>query len=790
MKKYFPPTSPVPFKDQYEIDTFTQEHALGDVVKSASPPRLGFHVDVHAVKGDERRLVAQDGDDHDDEVHDHVPPLDDHDRDHDYDDEEGHRTREAATVNDRDDDAQPQRRALARDESVDLDERVQRRQLLERDRFERAVYRERVRREQHERRSERATHRSFRRGGRAPRRARSLDDLRERTDRRDPELSANLDQRDDAVRDRRSRGVSGDNYPGVHDHLSHVATHSQHLKRPLATRAQGAAMVLYFALLPYVVYSKWRQLSHDADAEAVRALLVLLVVFWCASLGQVLLNVRRLRRGRRVNGGASAWLAGLVVAFIALLIPAAHATHSPVAQSISRRAPESAAPPSRPSLPRPLAGVSSVPLALMAKRRQDLLREGNDDPSGFDIDESIELLRSRDPDLIARLAGLAGDRSDGVLDVTEEITTSPSESTISPMVACSLGPSAAGTLVGFSREGGQLPVRPSWSSEDLERNIVTLHDGRVLFVRSEPELLRALATRSLRQSIVVYLGPASEVDDELAACTITVLPYVERGLSEQSALVVSKPAPQVSDVRVELLRADPQVVGLLEPFTPTLRRRCVEMVAYLAVHRHEPVTGERLRTRVLTHADVDASLRTLANTASAVRRSLGVDALGSRLHPVSSSGLYVTHGLSSDVELFSTLVTRARQLPVADASTLAHQALLLIKGEPLASALRGFEWFLAEGHGARLARDGEWAALVLHHEALQRGKYELAFWSLQQGLLIDPYSDALSEALSRVPRLREFGGDGAGATQHGSVGARSAVAMSWSFARFTQQVSQ
>ena len=74
------------------------------------------------------------------------------------------------------------------------------------------------------------------------------------------------------------------------------------------------------------------------------------------------------------------------------------------------------------------------------------------------------------------------------------------------------------------------------------------------------------------------------------------------------------------------------------------------MVAYLALHRDEPVTGERLRTRVLTHADVDASQRTLANTASAVRRSLGVDAAGPRLHPVTSSGLYVTHGVSSDVE--------------------------------------------------------------------------------------------------------------------------------------------
>ena len=216
----------------------------------------------------------------------------------------------------------------------------------------------------------------------------------------------------------------------------------------------------------------------------------------------------------------------------------------------------------------------------------------------------------------------------------------------------------------------------------------------------------------------------------------------------------------------------------------------MDLVTYLALHRQEPVTGERLRTRVLTHADVDASQRTLANTASAVRRSLGVDAQGPRLHPVTSSGLYATHGLSSDVEVFTTLVARARQLAVADAAPLTHQALLMIKGEPLASALRGFEWFLAEGHGARLARDGEWAALALHHTSLQRRNYELAFWAVQQGLLIDPYSDALTEALSRVPRLREFGGDGARRAQDQSVGTRGAVAMSWAFARFSQQVTK
>ncbi len=87
----------------------------------------------------------------------------------------------------------------------------------------------------------------------------------------------------------------------------------------------------------------------------------------------------------------------------------------------------------------------------------------------------------------------------------------------------------------------------------------------------------------------------------------------------------------------------------------------------------------------------------------------------------------------------------------------ANEALQLIHGEPLASALRGFEWFLAEGYLARLQRDAEWAALLVHHEAMLKENYELAFWALSQGLLVDSYSDALCEALDKVPRLRQFG---------------------------------
>jgi hypothetical protein len=792
MKKDFPPTSPLPFKDFYEITSFTQEHALGDVVESAPPPRPGLYVDdVDSIQGDERYRALHD----DDHVGHHVSDR----RDNHHHDDRAAPSSSAETSDEPEgncDQAITRPRGDECDDSPDgsdgdNDPWTTRRRLLERDRFERQLNRERERRERRERRAQRAAQRPLRRRRYPARRSRDLDSRRQRTDRRDAQLPGRSDPRADAVRDWRPRGVSSNDQPHHDHHLTHVAAPPHQLKRTLATRTQGGALVLYFALLPYVVYSKWHQVDHDTNSLMVHVILVLLIVFWFASLCQVLLNVRRLRRGRRVKSGASAWLAGLVVALLALIVPTPHAPHEPIAMSVAYRAPASRGSSSPRRMPVPLSGAGAVPLALMAKRRNDFLREPSDDASEFDVDESIELLRGLDANTIGHLATLAGDRPDGVLDVADHPPGTTCAAPTSPIVACLLGPSATGTLVGFAREGGRLPVRPSWNSDDLERNIVALHDGRVLFVRSEPELLRALATRTLRQSVVVYLGPSNEMDDELAACTITVRPYLERAdHSEGSTLLVAKPAPHAGDLRVEFLRADPQVVGLVEAFTPTLRRRCVEMVAYLALHRHEPVTGERLRTRVLAHADVDASLRTLANTASAVRRSLGVDAQGPRLHPVSSSGLYVTHGLSSDVELFSTLVARARQLPVADASSLAHQALLLIKGEPLASALRGFEWFLAEGHGARLARDGEWAALVLHHASLERGNYELAFWSLQQGLLIDPYSDALGEALSRVPRLRQFGGDGSRTAQHRSVGARGAVAMSWSFARFTQQVFQ
>ena len=594
-----------------------------------------------------------------------------------------------------------------------------------------------------------------------------------------------------------------------------MATYPHNVKRFASGPAHGTALALYFVLLPYVVITKWGLSAHQANASFVRLLLVVLSLFWMTFLFQVVHNIIRLRRGTLLNRDGSAWLAGLVVMVMPFLIPSnasaavtnagpSQSTAYVVSPTLAKWSLDPTYSPERPStvqrersLPLTASPTGALPLALIAKRRKDSLRQHQFTLSDSEIDETVSLLRAYDPQLIATLRQLIGDRLEGVVSTSSDQSgTAPSDDTAA-IVVCALEESGGGTVISFAREGGQLLVPDTWTSNDVVNSVVALHDGgRLVFAHDEKELLRALATRSLRSTLVLYLSSPGDLDAELRACAVTVCTVEPRGPvpderpSRNYLDTFLSPVAKSSELRAELLRSDPRIVGLVEPFTATLRRRCVEMVAYLALHRREPVTGDRLRTRVLTHAEVDASLRTLANTASVVRRSAGSDAEGPRLHAVTSSGLYVTHGITCDVEVFSTLISRARQLSNAEAAPLAHQALAMVKGEPLASALRGFEWFLAEGFGARLSRDGEWAALALHHDALANGRYEMAFWALRQGLLIDPYSDVLIEASARVPRLREFGRDARGPAPHETVDPGRAVTMSWSLNGFSNQVTK
>ncbi len=550
------------------------------------------------------------------------------------------------------------------------------------------------------------------------------------------------------------------------------------MKRFLSGPLHGTALGLYFLLLPYVVLAKWRASASRADSAPVHVLLVSLGALWVIFLVQLVRQVVRLRRGESVGSGGSAWLAGVLVALasLSLLAPGGALSSRPSAPSVSlsaraglsatssRARPE----PTRHATPGP-PGPGALVLAMSAKRRRDSLRRAA--PDDEDVDTALAQLRQGDVALLGQLNFLLAGSRDGVVRLSGAFADSPLD-TQTPLALIVLGHDARSVTVAFAREGGTLRVPPETSTADLAAEVVLAHAGGDLRVTvCESELLRALATRSPLTSVVLYDG--ERTDDELMTRAVRVVRSARPRARELSLTPV--PATTRDACRVQLLRAEPRLSGLVEELAAPLRRRAIEMAAYLAVHRLEPVTGDRLRSRVLAHADVDASVRTLANTATTLRRALGVDDAGARLHPVSSAGLYETHGLDSDVEQFHALVRSARS---GGGTRALRDALALVRGEPLAGVLRGYEWFLAEGHVARLAREGEWAALALSRWAADEGDVELAFWAIEQGRLLDPYSDELSAALAEVPRLREFGRDRAGTAQHESVGAGGAVVTS------------
>ncbi len=542
------------------------------------------------------------------------------------------------------------------------------------------------------------------------------------------------------------------------------------MKRFATGPLHGVALAVYFLLTPYVVLSKWAVAAHRADGPFIRVLLVALSFFWLVFIVQLLRSVIDLRRGAVLGIGGTAWLAGLIVAALALgPSPTAAPSHRPPTNSVTATMPRHGVVSHRSTLDG-FGGIGTLPLALVAKRRRDELRGGQSDDG--EVDALISLLAEADPSLVAHLRRLIGDRLDGVIRVANDFTYAAPLLNDDPVVACVIDDDPDQPLVSFAREGGRLRIPPSWTLDRLREQMVGLHDGgRIVATDLEYDFLRALAIRSIRRHLVVFLGDAEGLDDALRACTVTVDRSSDFAINDRRdksyasyAGVGDEVSPiGSSDVLVELLRPDPLIHGIVEPFTPSLRRRSIEMVAYAALHRGEPVSGDRLRTRVLIHADVDASVRTLANTATSVRRSLGVDGDGPRLHPVTADGLYRMHGVTSDVEQFHALIRDARRRSAADAAPLLIQALHLVRGEPLVGVRHGFEWFLVEGHLTRIQRDGEWAALALHDFALAVGDVERAFWAIERGRLLDPFSDVLSDALARVPRLGQLRGDRTGA---------------------------
>jgi DNA-binding SARP family transcriptional activator len=175
----------------------------------------------------------------------------------------------------------------------------------------------------------------------------------------------------------------------------------------------------------------------------------------------------------------------------------------------------------------------------------------------------------------------------------------------------------------------------------------------------------------------------------------------------------------------------------------------VELVAYLALHQPDVITGDRLRTRVLGSTDADAAAKTLFNTTYAARRAMGTDDNGDPLFPAGTrNGLYqMSRQVTVDAHRAAALADEAKRHDDARVAIAHYRAALeLVEGEPLATTLAGYSWWEAEGHGGRVAAVLVDAACSMAGLATEVGLFDLARWGLERARLVEPYSEALSRA--------------------------------------------
>ncbi len=280
----------------------------------------------------------------------------------------------------------------------------------------------------------------------------------------------------------------------------------------------------------------------------------------------------------------------------------------------------------------------------------------------------------------------------------------------------------------------------------VDRQGATLHPmGRVLRPFLESTETADRIAELVAPPVASHPEPAPR---RLDPTTRGLVPDVQRGPSRQPEGTHGSLAPGPIDVR--LLTASPRLDGLQEELPPNRARRAVELVAYLTLHQPDVITSDRLRTRVLGSTDADAAAKTLFNTAYAARRAMGVDDTGVPLFPAGTrNGLYqVSPLVTVDAHRAIAFAAAARAHADDPQFAIAHfrAALELVEGEPLATALSGYSWWEAEGHGGRIAAVLVDAACAMSALAVDAGLFDLAGWGLERARLVEPYSEALSRA--------------------------------------------
>jgi DNA-binding SARP family transcriptional activator len=285
-----------------------------------------------------------------------------------------------------------------------------------------------------------------------------------------------------------------------------------------------------------------------------------------------------------------------------------------------------------------------------------------------------------------------------------------------------------GTTDGTTEKRARVTTRPN---EEVDLTIVVDSQGLTL----HPQGL------SLRPDSLIDVGSASRrnADQDSPGDEPVRVEVTSHGAVGSSA----------GELEVKLLTVLPWIDGL-QGVLPTKRaRRATELVAYLALHHPDPISSDRLRTRVLGTPDFDAAAKTLFNTVGAARRALGSDSKGQLYLPNASRyGHYkLSQSVTVDVTRAAQFVTAARDAASVDESIALYRgAFDLVKGEPLAGVLSGYSWWSSEGHEARLNATIVDAACRAVHLAIGAELLDLAAWVLDRARLVDPYSELLSRA--------------------------------------------
>lgn len=359
------------------------------------------------------------------------------------------------------------------------------------------------------------------------------------------------------------------------------------------------------------------------------------------------------------------------------------------------------------------------------------------------------------------------------LVVTDEVGTAISAARLAPTV------DAARSHVLYIGDPSDLPptVRPRCSvlvgAPVDDADVTVLVDARAASVHPfglslRPPLLGGPWAHALMEPAAPTRQSGVGAADDTAAATPSTppAPLVHRRSGSATVRVEHTPPTSATlalgdpwapfgrgRAEVRLLAAIPSIVGLQMDLPPKRARRSVELIAYLGVHAPDPVTGDRLRTRVLGSADADAAAKTLFNTAGAARRALGTGPDGGPLlPPATRTGHYrISPHVTVDALRASDLIAAGLAAPDAGESIeLLREGLALVKGEPLSGVLTGYEWWRAEGHERRLSDRIVDGTCALVRIATGSGDVDLARWAVDQARKVEPYSEALTRAAMQV----------------------------------------